>query len=88
MFSRESFVLVLHLWVQGCYNHVEITWKFLGVFCCCFVIFFSFLYFISFYGHICGIWKSLGQGLNPSCSFDLCHSSGSAGAFNPTPRDS
>ena len=28
------------------------------------------------------IWKFLGQGLNPSCSFDLRHSIGNAGPFN------
>ena len=30
-----------------------------------------------------GIKKFLGQGLNPSHSCDLCHSSGNTGSFNP-----
>ena len=36
-----------------------------------------------FYGHIHGIWKFLGQGLNLSCSCDLGHSYDNAGSFNP-----
>ena len=29
-----------------------------------------------FFGHTCNIWKFLGQGLNQSCSCNLCHSWG------------
>ena len=37
-----------------------------------------------FYFHACTrIWKFLGQGLNPSHSYDLCHSCGNARSFNP-----
>ena len=44
-----------------------------------------FFLFISFYfcGHTHGIWKFLDQGLNPSHSYDLCHSCRNARPFNP-----
>ena len=32
-----------------------------------------------------GTWKSPGQRLNPSYIYDLQHSSGSMGSFNPPP---
>ena len=34
-----------------------------------------------FLGHTCGIWKFPGQGLNPSCSCDLCCSCSNARSF-------
>ena len=37
----------------------------------------------TFYGHTPGIWKFLGQGLNPNHSCNPCHSCGNAGSFNP-----
>ena len=43
----------------------------------------SYFYLKKFYGHMCGIWKFLGQGLNPSRSHDLCHSCDNTGSFNP-----
>ena len=38
-------------------------------------LFFYIWIFFSFYGSTCGIWKFLGQGLNQSHIWDLCHSS-------------
>ena len=35
------------------------------------------------YIYFCGIWKFLGQGFNPSCSCNLCHSCGNTRSFNP-----
>ena len=44
-----------------------------GLFVCLFI-----------YGHTCSKWKFLGQGLNLSCSHDLCCScNNSTGYFNP-----
>ena len=41
--------------------------------------FFLFVFFFSFFfGSTHGIWKVPGQGLNLSCSCDLCHSCGNA----------
>ena len=40
-------------------------------------ILFYFIIIFKLYGHTCGIWRFLGQGLNLSCS------SGNAGSFNP-----
>ena len=39
--------------------------------------------FYIFYGHTWGIWKFPGQGLNPSCSCDLCCSCSNPVSFNP-----
>ena len=39
--------------------------------------------FLSFFGHICSIWKFLGQGLNPSSSCDLHCKCSNAGSFSP-----
>ena len=36
-----------------------------------------------FHGYIQGMWKFLGQGLNPSCSCDLCHRCSNTGSFHP-----
>ena len=47
-----------------------------------FVDFFFFIFFF-FYSHTRGIWKFLGQGLNPSWSCDLLHSCSNARSFNP-----
>ena len=45
--------------------------------------FFSLLHFFFFScGHICGIWKFPGQGLNLSHSFDLRHRFGHTISFN------
>ena len=41
---------------------------------------------IFFNGHICSVWKFLGQGLNPSCSCDLGPSCSNARTFNPLHR--
>ena len=38
-----------------------------------------FLFF--FFSHTCSIWMLLGQGLNPSWSYDLCHSCGNTGSL-------
>ena len=47
-------------------------------------IFFSFLFLKQFsYGHTWGIWKFLGQGMNPSRSCNLPHSGSNAGSFTP-----
>ena len=35
--------------------------------------FYRLCFFLFFNGHTCSVWKFLGQGLNPSCSCDLCH---------------
>ena len=43
--------------------------------------FFSFFFFLN--GRTHNIRKFLGQGLNPSCSCNLCHSGSNAGYFNP-----
>ena len=40
----------------------------------------NFLFF--FNGHTHGVWKFLGQGLNPSHSCELGHSCGDDGSFN------
>ena len=47
---------------------------------CAYITLYLFLFL---FGHNCGIWKFLGQRLNPSCSWDLCHSNSNAGFFNP-----
>ena len=44
---------------------------------------FILFYFILFYCHIPSIGKFLGQGLNPSHSCNLHHSSDNARSFNP-----
>ena len=36
-----------------------------------------------FYGHSCGIWKFPSQGVNLSCSCDLCCSCSNTRSFNP-----
>ena len=41
------------------------------------------LLFFLFNGQTHGIWKLLGQGLNLSCNFNLRHSCGNPGSFNP-----
>ena len=38
-------------------------------------------FLFSFFCHAHGIWKFLGQGLNPSHSCKLCHSSGNTGSL-------
>ena len=40
-------------------------------------------YFYFFNGYTHSIWRFLGQGLNPSCSHNLCHGSTNTGSFNP-----
>ena len=40
-------------------------------------------FFLFLYGSTHGIWKSPGQELNLSHSYDLHHSCGNAGSFNP-----
>ena len=37
-----------------------------------------FFFFFFFFGCTCGIWRFLGQGLNPSCMHDLRHSCGNS----------
>ena len=44
---------------------------------------FQILIFFYFCGQTHGKWKFLGQGLNLSCSCDLCHSCSKAMYFNP-----
>ena len=43
---------------------------------------FFLIFSSSFYGHICGIWKFLGEELDLSCSSDLGCSCGNAISFN------
>ena len=53
----------------------------------CFEVFSDFLFdffffsFFFFFCHTHGIWKFPGQGLNLSCSCDLCHICSNAGSF-------
>ena len=42
-----------------------------------------FLFLLFFNGHTHGIWKFLGQGLNPNNSYNLSHSCSNAGSLNP-----
>ena len=45
---------------------------------------FDFTYVVSFFlSHTHSIWKFLSQGLTPSHSYDLSHSSGNTESFNP-----
>ena len=41
--------------------------------------------FFNFFGRTCSIWKFLGQGTNPSCSFYLHHSCSNTGSLTPIP---
>ena len=45
--------------------------------------FYRLCFFLFFNGHTCSVWKFLGQGLNPSCSCDLCHRCSNTGSFHP-----
>ena len=44
-----------------------------------FLFLFKFIIIIIIFGHTHGIWKFLGQGLNTSCSCDLCHGCSNTG---------
>ena len=44
---------------------------------------FPYIFFVCFNGCIHGIWKFLGQELNPSHSCNLCHSCGNARSLTP-----
>ena len=73
-----NWFLVVFICIFLIVNEVELL-----IFMCWLSVYHLFKKKKKFNGCTCSIWKFLGQGLNPSCTCNLCRSCDNAGSFKP-----